>query len=73
MFLVRRKGKGTNDENDHLRKTVIDNKNTEKRIFVRICFSFYVFMGERRWEVGERGREVGESTPMSTPIITQII
>jgi hypothetical protein len=42
------RGKGTNDENDHLRnknlrKSIIDNKNTEKRIFVRICFSFYVF------------------------------
>jgi hypothetical protein len=48
IFLVRRKGKGTNDENDHLRnknlrKSIIDNKNTEKRIFVRICFSFYFF------------------------------
>ena len=41
------KGKGTNDENDHvrnmnLRKLIIhvDNKNTEKQSFVQICFSF---------------------------------
>ena len=58
IVLVRRKGKGTNDENDHLRnknlrKSIIDNKNTEKRIFVWICFSFYVF---KRKEVGG-GRE----------------
>jgi hypothetical protein len=52
------RGKGTNDENDHLRnknlrKSIIDNKNSEKRIFVRICFLFYVF---KRKEVGG-GRE----------------
>ena len=69
------RGKGTNDENDHLRnknlrKSIIDNKNTEKRIFVRICFSFYVFKrkevgvwrkGDGSWE--RRGQVVGESTP----------
>ena len=42
-----------------LRKSIIDNKNTEKWILVQICFSFYVFKrkevggvrkGSRRWE-----------------------
>jgi hypothetical protein len=59
-----------NDENDNLRnknlrKSIIDNKNTEKRIFVRMFFILcFQEKGGGRWE--KRGG-AGESTPMSTP------